>query len=54
MTKPAVDGVLDEVRPYLAADGGDVEVVDVSNGYVFLKLQVCFCALYLFLRIYQH
>lgn len=29
-----------QVRPYLMADGGDVEVVDVENGYIFLRLQV--------------
>lgn len=28
-----------QVRPYLMADGGDVEVVDVSSGRVFLRLQ---------------
>jgi hypothetical protein len=28
-----------QVRPYLVADGGDVEVVDVDNGYIFLRLQ---------------
>ena len=26
-----IDKVLDSVRPHLAADGGDVEVVDVSD-----------------------
>jgi len=39
MTKESVDQVLNEVRPYLVADGGDVEVVEVENGYVFLRLQ---------------
>ena len=28
-----IDEVLDSVRPHLAADGGDVEVVDVSDDY---------------------
>lgn len=39
MTVEAVDKALDEVRPYLIADGGDVEVADVQNGVVLLRLQ---------------
>ncbi|PNW70219.1 hypothetical protein CHLRE_17g710800v5 [Chlamydomonas reinhardtii] len=35
----AVTAALDEVRPYLEADGGDVEVVEVENGVVYLRLQ---------------
>jgi Fe-S cluster biogenesis protein NfuA len=35
----SVDACLDEVRPYLIADGGDVEVVSASNGRVELKLR---------------
>eukprot|EP00246_Nothoceros_aenigmaticus_P018608 TRINITY_DN9812_c0_g1_i1.p1 TRINITY_DN9812_c0_g1~~TRINITY_DN9812_c0_g1_i1.p1 ORF type:complete len:486 (-),score=93.02 TRINITY_DN9812_c0_g1_i1:238-1695(-) len=38
-TKENVDLVLNDVRPYLVADGGNVEVVDVSNGIVSLRLQ---------------
>lgn len=38
-TKENVDLVLNDVRPYLIADGGNVEVVDVSNGIVSLRLQ---------------
>lgn len=34
-----VDKVLDEVRPYLVADGGNVEVVGVKDGVVSLRLQ---------------
>ncbi|GKB66528.1 NifU-like protein 1, chloroplastic [Tanacetum coccineum] len=34
-----VDKVLDDVRPYLIADGGNVDVVGVQNGVVSLKLQ---------------
>jgi Fe-S cluster biogenesis protein NfuA len=30
--------VLDKVRPNLQADGGDVELVDVKNGIVKIKL----------------
>lgn len=40
MTVEAVDHALDDVRPYLIADGGNVEVVAVENGRVFLQLQV--------------
>ncbi|XP_031497083.1 nifU-like protein 1, chloroplastic [Nymphaea colorata] len=34
-----VNLVLDDVRPYLISDGGDVEVVSVIDGVVSLKLQ---------------
>jgi Fe-S cluster biogenesis protein NfuA len=30
--------VLDKLRPFLQRDGGDVELVDVSDGIVKLKL----------------
>jgi Fe-S cluster biogenesis protein NfuA len=33
-----VQTVLDKVRPNLQADGGDVELVDVQNGIVKIKL----------------
>lgn len=33
-----VEAVLSRIRPALQADGGDVELVDVSNGVVKLKL----------------
>ena len=36
----SVDAALEKVRPYLIADGGNVRVVDVSNGIVELQLQV--------------
>lgn len=42
MTPENVDRVLDEVRPFLIADGGNVEVVDVTDGLVSLRLQVGF------------
>ena len=41
MTIPTVDHALEEVRPYLMADGGNVTVVDVRDGMVFLRLEVC-------------
>ena len=34
-----VEVVLDEIRPMLKADGGDVELIDVSNGVVKVRLQ---------------
>ena len=41
LTMENVDKVLDEVRPYLIADGGNVAVedVDAENGAVYLKLE---------------
>ena len=43
MTIESVDKALDEVRPYLIADGGDVTVtaVEATTGTVFLRLEVC-------------
>jgi hypothetical protein len=40
MTMASVDHALNDVRPYLIADGGNVEVVSVENGVVMLQLQV--------------
>ena len=34
-----VQTVLDNIRPSLRADGGDVELVDVKDGIVSLKLK---------------
>lgn len=39
LTVENVDKVLENVRPYLIADGGNVEVVSVDNGVVSLSLQ---------------
>lgn len=39
MSVGSVDKVLDEVRPYLIADGGNVEVVSVEGGIIALRLQ---------------
>ena len=47
MTVESVDSALEEVRPFLIADGGNVEVVDVSGGIVALRLQARFCPCYL-------
>lgn len=39
MTVESVDRVLDEVRPYLLADGGNVTVVSVDGGRVLVEMQ---------------
>eukprot|EP00850_Spirogloea_muscicola_P009800 SM000056S17918 [mRNA] locus=s56:74246:78346:+ [translate_table: standard] len=39
LTVANVDMVLNDVRPYLIADGGNVEVVGVEDGIVALRLQ---------------
>ena len=39
MLKESVETALDEIRPALRADGGDVELIDVGeNGVVKVKL----------------
>lgn len=40
MTVESVDAALEEVRPYLIADGGDVTVAAVEGGTVMLQLEV--------------
>jgi Fe-S cluster biogenesis protein NfuA len=37
--KEKVQEVLDQIRPRLQADGGDVELVDVQDGIVQVRLQ---------------
>ncbi|EIE23413.1 NifU-domain-containing protein [Coccomyxa subellipsoidea C-169] len=39
LTPESVNAALDEVRPYLIADGGNVEVASISDGVVYLRLQ---------------
>jgi len=39
LTVESAEAALDEVRPYLIADGGNVEVLSVEGGRVLLKLQ---------------
>lgn len=34
-----VEAVLAKIRPYLVADGGDVELVSISDGVVRLRLK---------------
>ncbi len=39
-----VEAILNKIRPSLAADGGNVELVDVSDGIVKLRLTgACGC-----------
>jgi Fe-S cluster biogenesis protein NfuA len=38
MTNENVQQVLDQIRPALRADGGDVELVEVKDGIVKVKL----------------
>jgi Fe-S cluster biogenesis protein NfuA len=39
IVKEKVQEVLDKIRPQLQADGGDVELVDVQDGVVQVRLQ---------------
>ena len=39
LTAKNVDLVLEDVRPYLISDGGNVDVVSVEDGVISLKLQ---------------
>ncbi len=36
--KEKVEKALDEIRPALQADGGNVELVEIKDGVVFLRL----------------
>ena len=37
--KDKVEAVLEQIRPSLQADGGDVELVDVADGRVSVRLK---------------
>ncbi len=37
MLKENIETVLEEIKPYLQADGGDVELVGVDDGVVKVK-----------------
>lgn len=39
LTPENVESVLDELRPYLMADGGNVELVEIDGPVVNLRLQ---------------
>lgn len=36
--KDKVEAVIQELRPHLQADGGNIELIDVANGVVKVKL----------------
>lgn len=38
MTRESVEDVLDKIRPNLVRDGGNVELVDVNDGTVQVRL----------------
>jgi Fe-S cluster biogenesis protein NfuA len=38
MMREKVEAALDQIRPALLADGGDVELIDVNEGVVMLRL----------------
>jgi len=37
--EPAVINVIDKVRPSIKLDGGDIKLIDIKNGKVFVQLQ---------------
>lgn len=37
-TKALVLKLIDKVRPYLQRDGGDIEVINVEDGIVYVKM----------------
>ena len=42
--KEKIQAILDEIRPALQADGGDVELVSVNDGVVSVRLEgACGC-----------
>lgn len=38
MLKESVEAVLEDIRPHLQADGGNVELVEIDGGVVKLRL----------------
>ncbi|MDR2140362.1 MAG: NifU family protein [Deltaproteobacteria bacterium] len=43
MTKDQVEAVLGKIRPMLQADGGNIELVDVNEGVVSVRLVGACC-----------
>jgi len=37
--KPAVESVIEKVQPSIKLDGGDIKLIDIKNGVVFVQLQ---------------
>ena len=46
LTWDNVDMVLDEMRPYLLQDGGNVAISEIDGPIVRLELQVCVCIVF--------
>ena len=38
VTRERIEGVLDRVRPFMQADGGDIELVDVTGNSADVRL----------------
>jgi Fe-S cluster biogenesis protein NfuA len=36
---PAVESVIENIQPSIKLDGGDIELIDVKNGVVYVQLQ---------------
>ena len=45
LTWENVDKVLDEMRPYLIQDGGNVVIAEIDGPVVKLQLEVCDCVI---------
>lgn len=37
--QPAVESVIDKVRPSIKLDGGDISLIDIKDGKVYVQLQ---------------
>ena len=37
--QPAVENVIEKVRPSIKLDGGDIELIAIRNGVVYVQLQ---------------
>ena len=37
--RPAVESVIEKVRPSIKLDGGDIDLIDIINGVVYVQLK---------------
>ncbi len=37
--KPAVESVIEKVRPSIKLDGGDIQLIDILSGTIYVQLQ---------------
>lgn len=37
--RPAVEGVIEKVRPSIKLDGGDIQLIDIRDGMIYVQLQ---------------